>query len=70
MKNTKQRTRQGSTTIAVGGNPWKLKNTNNEPDRVRQKNTQMGTYKQIFYHIVFGTKNRKQTINEKNETKL
>jgi putative transposase len=32
--------------------------------------THMGTYKQIFYHIVFGTKNRKQTINEKNETEL
>lgn len=30
----------------------------------------MGTYRQIFYHIVFGTKYRKLTINEKNETQL
>lgn len=46
-KNTKLRTRQGSTT-----------------------KTQMGTYRQIFYHIVFGTKHRRQTIDEKNETEL
>nr|WP_317040560.1 transposase [Chryseobacterium sp. JAH] len=31
---------------------------------------QMGTYKQVFYHIVFGTKHRRQTINEENETEL
>ncbi|MNU15180.1 Transposase IS200 like protein [compost metagenome] len=30
----------------------------------------MGTYRQIFYHIVFGTKYRKPTINERNETQL
>lgn len=30
----------------------------------------MGTYRQIFYHIVFGTKYRKPTINEKNEAEL
>ena len=46
-KNTKLRTRQGSTT-----------------------KTQMGTYRQILYHIVFGTKHRRQTIDEKNETEL
>ncbi|UZT97859.1 IS200/IS605 family transposase [Chryseobacterium fluminis] len=30
----------------------------------------MGTYRQIFYHIVFATKYRKPTINEKNESEL
>ncbi|KFC20222.1 IS200/IS605 family transposase [Chryseobacterium sp. FH1] len=30
----------------------------------------MGTYKQIYYQIVFGTKNRKPSINEKNESEL
>lgn len=30
----------------------------------------MGTYRQIFYHIIFGTKHRQKTINEKNETEL
>ncbi|WP_308006529.1 IS200/IS605 family transposase [uncultured Chryseobacterium sp.] len=30
----------------------------------------MGTYRQIFYHIVFGTKHREQTINEENESEL
>lgn len=30
----------------------------------------MGTYRQIFYHIVFGTKHREPTINEKNESEL
>lgn len=30
----------------------------------------MGTYRQIFYHIVFGTKHRKPAINEKNESEL
>lgn len=30
----------------------------------------MGTYRQIFYHIVFGTKYREPTINEKNESEL
>lgn len=30
----------------------------------------MGTYRQIFYHIVFGTKQRSPVINEKNESEL
>lgn len=30
----------------------------------------MGTYKQIYYQIVFGTKNRKPSIDEKNESEL
>ena len=30
----------------------------------------MGTYRQIFYHIVFGTKHREKTINEENESEL
>lgn len=30
----------------------------------------MGAYRRIFYHIVFGTKYRKPTINEKNELEL
>ncbi|MEC3876884.1 IS200/IS605 family transposase [Chryseobacterium salviniae] len=30
----------------------------------------MGTYRQIFYHIVFGTKYQKPTIDEKNESEL
>lgn len=30
----------------------------------------MGTYRQIYYHIVFGTKHREPTINEKNESEL
>ena len=30
----------------------------------------MGTYRQIFYHIVFGTKHREHTINENNESEL
>ncbi|UFH32198.1 IS200/IS605 family transposase [Chryseobacterium sp. C-71] len=30
----------------------------------------MGTYRQIFYHIVFGTKHREKAINEKNESEL
>jgi len=30
----------------------------------------MGTYRQIFYHIVFGTKYRKSAIDEKNESQL
>mgnify|MGYP003606282804 CR=1 FL=1 len=30
----------------------------------------MGTYKQIYYQIVFGTKNRKPSINEKSESEL
>lgn len=30
----------------------------------------MGTYKQIYYQIVFGTKNKKPSINEKNESEL
>ena len=30
----------------------------------------MGTYKQIFYHIVFGTKNRESTLTEKHQEEL
>lgn len=30
----------------------------------------MGTYKQIFYQIVFGTKHRETSINEQNESEL
>ena len=30
----------------------------------------MGTYKQIYYQIVFGTKHREPSINEKNESEL
>ena len=30
----------------------------------------MGTYRQIFYQIVFGTKNRESTINETHENDL
>jgi len=30
----------------------------------------MGTYRQIFYHIVFGIRHREQTINEENESEL
>lgn len=30
----------------------------------------MGTYKQIFYHIVFGTKYREETISEQYENEL
>src|ERR1700712_1914261 len=30
----------------------------------------MGSYRQIFYQIVFGTKNRKPVINQTNETEL
>ena len=30
----------------------------------------MGTYRQIFYHIVFGTKNREATITESYESEL
>ncbi|HAP96622.1 MULTISPECIES: IS200/IS605 family transposase [Epilithonimonas] len=30
----------------------------------------MGTFRQIYYQIIFGTKHREQTINEKNESQL
>lgn len=30
----------------------------------------MGTYRQIYYQIIFGTKNRESSINEKNESEL
>ncbi|WP_262147658.1 IS200/IS605 family transposase [Chryseobacterium foetidum] len=42
------------------------------PTGFNNKNTneKMGTYRQIFYHIVFGTKHREPTINEKNESEL
>ena len=30
----------------------------------------MGTYRQIFYHIIFGTKNREATISESHESEL
>lgn len=52
----------------MGETHGKMTNNQSEPDRVQQ--TQMGTYRQIIYHIVFGTKHRQRTINEKNETEL
>jgi putative transposase len=30
----------------------------------------MGTYRQIFYHIVFGTKSRRQTITKEYDEEL
>ncbi len=30
----------------------------------------MGTYTQIFYHLVFGTKHKEEAINETNEKEL
>jgi hypothetical protein len=30
----------------------------------------MGTYRQIFYQIIFGTKNRKPTISKTNDEEL
>ncbi len=51
-----------------------MENENSTQSRTRQgsilKQTQMGTYRQIFYHIVFGTKHREPTINENNEAEL
>ena len=45
-------------------------NRKREPGGFNIKNTIMGTYRQIFYQIIFGTKHRESSINEKNESEL
>jgi putative transposase len=41
-----------------------------KPIPITKPKTTMGTYRQIFYQIVFGTKNRKPTINAAHENEL